>query len=83
MPVALAALPVTDRLTTRDAQTHEFTDTRARVAPAFPVAHAKTASDPLIELVEQFQLRGQTEVTCPATEITPQLAQLGYASSFH
>jgi len=48
--------------------------TTATQPPAFPVTHPQAPTQPLIEPVEQFQLRGQTEVTHPPAEIAPQFA---------
>ena len=46
---------------------------RAR-SPTLPVAHPQATPYPLVEVIEQLQLRGQTEVTDPAAKIAPQFA---------
>ena len=74
MPGAFPTPRVTDGLASRDAQADEFSSTRACQTPAFPIAHPQAASQPLVEFVEQLQLRGQAEVTHPATQITAQFA---------
>lgn len=60
VPRAFPASRVTDRPATR-----------AGKPPASPVAHPQAATQPLIEPVEQLQLRRQTEVAHPAVEVTP------------
>ena len=45
------------------------------MTPTLPEMHSIPATDPLVELVEQFQLRCQAEVAHPAADITPQNAQ--------
>src|SRR5690606_19308102 len=44
------------------------------MTPALPVAHPNPTSYPLIEFVEQLQLRCQAEVTHPAADVRPQFA---------
>ena len=43
-----------------------------RHAPLLPIAHPKPTTKPLVQPVEQFQLRGQTEVTRPSAHIASQ-----------
>jgi len=45
------------------------------MTPTLPETHSIPAADPLVELVEQFQLRSQAEVAHRAADITPQNAQ--------
>ena len=57
------------RLTTRNTQPDQFPAACAHVAPAIPETHADPATDALIGLVEQLQLRSQIEVTHSPTAI--------------
>ncbi len=74
MPGAFPTSRVTDRLASRDAESNELPAARAGEPPALPVTHPQAATQPLIEFVEQSQLRSQAEVTHPPTQITAQLA---------
>ncbi len=79
MPVAWAAACVTDRLTSGNAQANEQFPSTFGPTPLFPVAHPDAESDPLIEFIEQLQLRCQAEVARPAANVTSQFAQ----TTFH
>jgi hypothetical protein len=45
------------------------------MTPTLPETHPNPAPYPLVECVEQLQLRGQAKVAYPAADITPQNAQ--------
>ncbi len=79
MPVALAAACVANCLASRNAEPNEHFASAFRPTPLFPVAHPDAATNPLIEFVEQLQLRCQAEVSRPAANITSQFAQ----ATFH
>jgi hypothetical protein len=72
---AFATLPVADGLSAWDAEGRQIPDSRADEPPAFPEAHAQSAANPLIEVIEQFQLARQREVARPAWQETSQFRE--------
>jgi hypothetical protein len=75
VPRALATLAVSDGLAAGDAQRQQIPDARADEPPAFPEARAKTTTNPLVEAIEPFQLRRQSEVAHPTLQITSQFRE--------
>ncbi len=69
MPVAFATERGEDRLATTRSQSEQVTDLRARPAPLFPVTHADTPSDPLVDLGNRSVVVRDAVVVHPTTNV--------------
>ena len=75
VPVAFPTASVTNGLANRNGESNEFPPTFPRGTPLLPVAHPYPATKPLIQAIEQLQLRRQAIAAHPAAKATSQQRQ--------
>lgn len=75
IPADLAVAGAADCLASRHAEPHEHLAPTFRSTPPLPETDSDATTKPLIEFVQQLQLRRQTEVSHLAANVTSQLGE--------
>ena len=69
MPIALSTESRENRMMPRSPEFYQFTDTFSRPAQLFPIAHADTTAQPMIQFDDIVIFHSDTEVIHPSLSV--------------